>query len=225
MGGSFRLMTANLLNGKADPGHVAEILDRHRPDLCVIQEMGHDIVPVIADRYPHHDLKPASNHEGRGVASRLDAELGSAPLPWRWVAWARVTIEGRPVVVATTHIRNPIAFPWWTSVRLRGEQLDGLFAWADARNTGDAIILAGDMNASPAWPLYRRLSGRWTDLLLELAKSSGTKPSPTWGWRPGWPRLLRIDHVFGKGARAVTTSVEPVRGSDHAALLVDVELL
>jgi endonuclease/exonuclease/phosphatase (EEP) superfamily protein YafD len=36
--------------------------------------------------------------------------------------------------------------------------------------------------------------------------------------------MLRIDHVFGSGARVVRTVVEPVRGSDHAALVVDLEL-
>jgi endonuclease/exonuclease/phosphatase (EEP) superfamily protein YafD len=36
--------------------------------------------------------------------------------------------------------------------------------------------------------------------------------------------VLRIDHVFGSGVTPFATSVELVRGSDHAAVVVDLEL-
>jgi endonuclease/exonuclease/phosphatase (EEP) superfamily protein YafD len=36
--------------------------------------------------------------------------------------------------------------------------------------------------------------------------------------------MLRIDHVLGRGIWAKSTTVEPVRGSDHAAVVVDLEL-
>jgi endonuclease/exonuclease/phosphatase family metal-dependent hydrolase len=221
--GGFRLMTANLLNGRADPAHVAEILDRLEPTIVVIQEMGPDIAEVIADRYPHHDLAPALDHEGRGVASRLPAEFGSRRLSWRALVSARFDIDGEPVVVAGIHMRNPVVFPWWRSVRLRGEQIDAVFSWADSEVGGARFVLAGDMNASPAWPAYRRVAGRWSDLVLDRAEAEGGRPAPTWGWRPGWPRLLRIDHVFGQGVAVGLVRIEPVRGSDHAAVVVDVE--
>lgn len=48
MVGRFRLMTANLLNGMADAGHLTEVLDRVRPDVIVTQEMGPDLAEVIA---------------------------------------------------------------------------------------------------------------------------------------------------------------------------------
>jgi len=35
--------------------------------------------------------------------------------------------------------------------------------------------------------------------------------------------MLRIDHVFGTGVLGVGTAVERVDGSDHAALLIDLE--
>jgi endonuclease/exonuclease/phosphatase (EEP) superfamily protein YafD len=33
--------------------------------------------------------------------------------------------------------------------------------------------------------------------------------------------MLRIDHVFGSGVRAVGSKVIPLRGTDHAAVVVD----
>ena len=84
--------------------------------------------------------------------------------------------------------------------------------------------MAGDMNATPRWPLYRRLNQRWDDLVLMAGDGSANKPAQTWGWRPGWPRLLRIDHVFGSGVEPVGTTVERLEGSDHVALVVDLQV-
>ena len=94
-----------------------------------------------------------------------------------------------------------MAFPWWTSVKYRGTQLDSLFEWAEVNlDPSLPFVLAGDMNASPAWPVYRSLAERWDDLVARWAEQSGNRLMPTWAWRPGWPRMLRIDHVFGRGS-------------------------
>lgn len=224
MGRPFRLITANLLNGRADAWHFAGILDRIEPDLVVTQELGPDAAEVIAARYPHHDLRPGLDHRGRGIASRFDAEFGSLDLGWRSGSWAKVQIGDRKLVLATVHLLNPVDFPWWVTARRRGEQLDALFAWVDDTIGDEPFVVAGDMNASPAWPVYRRVAGRWEDLVVAGARASGTKTASTWGWRPGWPRMLRIDHVFGIGVKALSTAVEPQRGSDHAVVVVDLEI-
>ena len=217
----IRLMTVNLLNGRADPEHLARLLERLQPDVIVGQELGPDAAEVIADHFPHHDLHPALDHRGMGIAGVLATTFGPLPLPLRSGRWARVGVGDEVLVVATVHLINPIDFPWWRSVRGRTDQLDSLDAWVDD-NVGEAsFVLAGDLNASPRWPAYRRLAERWEDLAVQAAQSAGTRPELTWGWRPGWPRMLRIDHAFGSGVRGVGTTVEPVRGSDHAALVVD----
>jgi endonuclease/exonuclease/phosphatase (EEP) superfamily protein YafD len=36
--------------------------------------------------------------------------------------------------------------------------------------------------------------------------------------------LLRIDHAFVVGTRPIATSVVPVRGTDHRALIIDIEV-
>ena len=218
----IRLMTANLLAGRADVGHLAGILDRLEPDILVTQELGHEAAEMIGVRFPYHDLRPSDDAGGRGIACKPAADFGEIPLPWRPGLWAQAKDESRRFLVANIHMRNPIVFPWWRSVRIRGQQLEALFAWADeSADGGLPFVLAGDMNASPAWPVYKELAGRWGDLVADHAEDSGEETNPTWAWRPRWPRLLRIDHVFGAGAKAVSTEVEPVRGSDHAAVVVD----
>jgi endonuclease/exonuclease/phosphatase family metal-dependent hydrolase len=214
-------MTGNVLKEGADPGYLGDLLDRLDPDLVFLQEMTDGSAGVLADRFEHHFLFPSEEYEGRGVASKLEAEGGSIDLPWRPGTWVRVAVEGKTLVGAGAHMSNPIQFPSWRSIRERRDQADALLAWADAQES-DALIVAGDMNASPRWPLYRRLADHWQDLAVQAAEASGDEPERTWGWRPGWPRMLRIDHIFGSGVTAVATHVEPMHGSDHHALIVDV---
>jgi endonuclease/exonuclease/phosphatase family metal-dependent hydrolase len=221
MNRSIRLMTANLLVDRAKLAHLRDVLEVVDPDFFITQELGHKAADLIASRFPHHHLRPQLDHKGRGIASRFPARFGEIPLPWRPGVWARVEQGPTEWLVGNIHLRNPIVFPWWTSARIRGRQLDALFAWADGEGAGRPLVLAGDMNASPAWPVYRRLAGRWVDLVARSAENAGETPAPTWAWRPGLPRLLRIDHEFGEGARAVASQVIPLRGTDHAAVVVD----
>ncbi len=223
MNPSIRVMTANLLVDRANLTYLSNVLQVVDPDVLVIQELGHKAADLISSRFPYHDLRPQLDSKGRGIAVRLEARFGEIPLPWRPGMWARIGEGSQQWLLANVHIRNPIAFPWWRSARLREGQVDALFTWADNETEGQPFVLAGDMNASPLWPVYRRLSGRWDDLST-VPDGGQVRPEPTWAWRPGWPRLLRIDHVFGAGARGVSSQVIPLRGSDHAAVVVDLVL-
>lgn len=214
-------MTANVLEDGVDLADLGDLIDRVDPHLVFLQEMTEGAAEVLADRFEHHFLFPSEEYEGRGVASKLEADCGSISLPWRPGTWARLLVEGKSLVGAGVHMSNPIQFPQWRSIRERRDQVEALLAWADEQDA-DAMIVAGDMNASPIWPVYRQLADRWADLAVEGAEGGGEEPEPTWGWRPGWPRMLRIDHVFGTGVSAVASQVAPIRGSDHHALIVDV---
>ncbi len=145
-------------------------------------------------------------------------------MPIREATWAFVALGSQLIRVVGMHLVNPVEFPQWRSVRRRGQQLEALFSWTDSTDADVPLIVAGDMNASPRWPAYRMMSDRWNDLVVEAVGGAGQGPEPTWGWRPGWPRMLRIDHVFGVGVRAASVRVEPIAGSDHHAVIVDAEV-
>lgn len=213
-------MTANVLEDAVDTAHLGDLIDRVDPDLVFLQEMTDGAAGVLANRFEHRFLFPSEEFEGRGVASKREAECGSIDLPWRPGTRARLRVDGKTLVAAGVHMSNPIHFPPWRSVQERRDQLGALLAWADRQDV-DAVVVAGDMNASPAWPMYRRLADRFDDLAAGAAEG---EPEPTWGWRSGWPRMLRIDHIFGSGVEAIATQVEPIRGSDHHALIVDIEI-
>lgn len=220
MPGSFRLTTVNLLHERSDAADFARVLDDLDPDVVVAQELGPHCAEVLSAKYPHHRLRPTLGFLGRGVASRFEGDFGEIDMSMRPGTWARLAIGDRGILVGGVHLYNPINFPWWQSVRERGRQLDGLFEWLDEA-AGTPVVVAGDFNASPAWPAYKRVAERLTDLVAELAERRERTAEPTWGWRPGWPRMLRIDHVFGHGVEAEEVRIDTVEGTDHAAVTVD----
>ena len=217
-------MTANLLHDRGDPDAFAQLLARTEPDLLVTQELSRQCADVIADSFPNHHLRPASGFGGRGMASRFPASFGDIDMPVRPGTWAMAAVDGRLLRLVGMHLVNPIQFPWWRSVRARSRQLEALFDWADGADDDFALVVAGDMNASPRWPAYRRMAHRWPDLVSRRADERGVTPERTWAWRPGWPRLLRIDHVFGQGVAVHETKVAAIEGSDHHAVIVDMEI-
>lgn len=222
MSARIRLVTANLLHERCHLDSLAELLDRHQPDVVAAQELGFEAARLLEARYPRHLLAPAGDFTGRGIATRFEGDFGEIEMPRRPGMWADLIVGEATVRVANVHLVNPIDFPWWSSVRTRGRQLQALFSWLDAAAL--PAVVAGDFNASPAWPAYRRVADRLVDVIDVHATGRGGRPEPTWGWRPGWPRMLRIDHVFATpGVSATEVTVEPVKGSDHWALVTTLE--
>jgi endonuclease/exonuclease/phosphatase family metal-dependent hydrolase len=215
-------MSVNLLHERSDVDRFAQVLDELAPDVVVAQELAPAPADVLAERYPNHRLRPATDYSGRGIATRLDATFDDIPMPGRVGISASVAVGSRTVRVAGVHFLNPVKFPWWPMIAGRRRQLDALLRWADA-GLGPTVV-AGDFNASPSWPLYKRLAERFADLVAEHKTSQGERPERTWSWRPGWPRMLRIDHVFGVGVSVFDSLVVPISGSDHRAVIVDVAL-
>lgn len=213
-------MTSNLLHQRLNTSHFAEVIEQYDPDVIVTQELGPQPADVLAAAYPNVRLRPALDFTGRGIATRLDVEFGDIAMEGRDGTSAIIRVDGRSVRLAGIHLVNPIHYPWWAAARSRRRQLDGLFAWID-RGAGP-VVVAGDFNATPAWPAYKRMSQRLTDLIVD----TDPKPERTWAWRPGWPRLLRIDHVFGsEQVSATEVSVVRVEGTDHAAVIADLEVI
>ena len=219
----FRLMTVNLLHERGGVVAFEGLLDRHRPDVVVAQELAPGSAEVLAARYPSHMLLPATDYTGRGIATRFASRFGEIGMPRRPGMFAVLDLDGREVRLANIHLVNPISFPWWASVRARTHQLEAVFGWIDGGR--GSVVAAGDLNASPVWPAYKRLAARLTDVVAAHADRRGVDPDRTWAWRPGWPRMLRIDHVFATpDIKATEVIVDQLQGSDHWALVADLEV-
>lgn len=219
MGHTVRLMTSNLLRGRADADGLRRVIEEFHPDVVVTQELGYEYVDLLQTLYRHHYLHPDDDFIGRGIATNFEVTFGDITMPVRLGTSAVLQVKDEIWNVAGVHLLNPIQFPWWASVRGRTAQLAAIDDWSSG--VEEPVLVVGDFNASPRWPAYKHMAARWADLVAEYHQERGAKPDRTWGWRPGWPRMLRIDHVFGAGVMATRVNVVPIHGTDHHAVLVD----
>ena len=222
----IRLLTANLLNGRADPAALARLLREREIDVAALQELGDEQAAAVAEVLPFGKLEPADDYNGMGIALRRPAEVRRLPLRFRD---ARVTelspaewpSLAAPLEVMNLHIQPPHSLPPWASLLRRRDQLRAVAAYL-AAVPRDHRVVAGDLNATPRWPVYRQLAALVPDAVERHAREQGHRPPLTWGPWPGAPRLLRIDHVLAHGVRVVHCETVAIRGSDHHGVLVEV---
>ena len=222
----LRLISANLRHGCADPGAFAELVRREGAAVVAVQELGPRLAEVLAALLPHGKLEPTPDGMGMGVALRRPAAVERLALPHRDARVARLEPEDWPelrerVEILNVHISAPhtrVPGSW----RDRRGQVAGLEANRGAAAGPRALL--GDMNATPLWPAYRRLTGLLDDAAALHAAREGRAPARTWGPTPGAPRLLRIDHVLVDALDVRGFRVLPLPGSDHSAVVVDLAL-
>jgi endonuclease/exonuclease/phosphatase family metal-dependent hydrolase len=218
----LRVLSANLANGRADPGAFADLVESLSPDVVAVQELHPVQAEALARVMPFGKLEPAVDHRGMGIALREPGSVRSLPLPYRGAFVAELPDPGgvEPVEVVNVHLAAPHVRPIPVRLRDRRGQLRDLLAYLDAAPRRFRV-LTGDLNATPLWPAYRRLRTRFDDAAVEAARRLGRRPPRTWGPWPGSVRLLRIDHVLVRGLVAHDSCVLPIRGSDHSVLVAD----
>jgi endonuclease/exonuclease/phosphatase family metal-dependent hydrolase len=162
---------------------------------------------------------------GDAILSRLPmrlvrSELLPGVMPTRQVEprgaiWVEVAVGEHAVQVINTHLG--------LDEQERLEQVQALLGpdWLGHSECREPAILCGDLNLRPRSRAYRLLAERLRDVQREVRRPAATFPSR-------WP-LVRIDHIFVKGAVQVRT-VETLynrlaqRASDHLPLIAELAL-
>ena len=221
----LRILSANLANGGADADAFADLVEAVEPDVVLVQELAPTQAQALARVLPFGKLEPSWDHQGMGIALRAPGSVRALRLPYRsaFVAELAGPEDDEPVEVLNVHLAAPHVHPVTQRIRDRRGQLREITAHLDA-TPRRWRVLAGDLNATPLWPAYRRLTARFDDAALEAARRIGRRPGRTWGPWAGSVRLFRIDHVLVQGFAATETRVLPIRGSDHSALVADLAL-
>ncbi len=230
-GRELRVLTANLLIGRAEAEPVVDLIRRTRADVFFVQELGSGTMARlsragIGELLPHVTTDLAAR-EPRGnaiyaryqMAPRTDQAQTSSIQPV-----VGLMLPGGPITVACVHLHSPRR-PW---------QKDGISAWRDdlaavaatrrPTGTGDApAILAGDFNATLDHAGFRRLLRCG---LADAAREAGVGLVPTWGPLPGGAgALLTLDHVLVDARCAVRgVFVHKLPGTDHRAVFARIEL-
>jgi endonuclease/exonuclease/phosphatase family metal-dependent hydrolase len=198
-------------------------------DVVACQELTSPQAEALARVLPHGGLEPDDRgYRGTGIALRHPARFGRLPLCYRDASVAHLDPADWPELAAplellNVHLSSPTHPPFWRQPGRRWRQVRGLLLYLDG--AADAPrALVGDLNATPLWPAYRRLAARLDDLALAAARARGARPERTWRRWVGGPRLLRIDHCLGRRLVAHRVEVLDVAGSDHCALLAEVDV-
>jgi endonuclease/exonuclease/phosphatase family metal-dependent hydrolase len=210
----LRILTANLWNGRAEPGAIADLIAQTEPDALLVQELAFEQARTIERLMPHGVLLPRNDKLGMGLALRRAAEVSRLPMPRRDALRARIDAAAWPglpfaLEIINVHLSAPTRLSRFALRRAQLLALHGHLA------TGAPRVLAGDLNSLRVMPAYRALRAGLRDAALERRPF----PVPTWSPLPDWPRLLRIDHVLLRGLHAIDVKVLRVRGSDHSAVL------
>lgn len=226
MGSRLRILSANLLNGGADPDALCDLTRSLNVDVAAFQELAPEQAEAICEVLPFGTLHPRRDHHGMGIALRWPAPQDRVTLPLRDAMVARLSPDvwsglSRPLDVVNVHVTAPQVWPPWRTWAQRRAQLRGLLEHLREIPEG-RLALVGDFNATPNWPLYRRLTTCVADAAHLDAKRRGARPRRTWGPWPSGPRLFRIDHAFLRQTDVEAFRVVRLFGSDHSAVVVDV---
>ncbi|HYE00284.1 MAG TPA: endonuclease/exonuclease/phosphatase family protein [Alphaproteobacteria bacterium] len=239
----LRLLTYNIhscigTDRRVSVERVAEVIAACVPDVVALQEVdvgrartgGADQAAEIArllgmESHFHAALRRGDEAYGVALLTALPARrVKAGPLPGlagrpglepRGALWLAVEAGGAELQVITTHFGLHPAEQRAQAAALAGPD------WLGHPDCGGPAVLLGDFNAFPGSRPYRRLAAQIADAQRAPAGRAGaTFPSRL--------PLLRIDHVFARGADVAAGAVmrSPLArlASDHLPLAVDLAL-
>jgi endonuclease/exonuclease/phosphatase (EEP) superfamily protein YafD len=222
----LRVLTVNLLFGRAAGEPLVELVHRTGTDVLFLQELSEDGVAKLKAA-GLSELLPGEmrdirryRYRGSGIYARyplhgglvIGESFASQPA-------ARLDLPAGPSVqLVCVHPHPP--YPPWSrraAPRWRGEL-------AALPPPGDQpVILAGDYNATADHAQFRRLLRLG---YVDAASQIGHGLVPTWGPKAqDRPALLTFDHVLTDPRCAVlATAAHRLAGTDHRALYAELRL-
>jgi endonuclease/exonuclease/phosphatase (EEP) superfamily protein YafD len=222
----LRVLTSNLLAGRAAPDQLVDLVARKNADVLCLQELTADAVDGLKragldDLLPHRVVPPTPPRSAGTAIYARHPLRGGPPAAIVTAARCAATLDlpsGQSVLVACIHPKPPKP-PWRREATARWRsQLAALPPPGDCPQ-----ILAGDFNATLDHAQFRRLLRLG---YVDAASQAGRGLDLTWGPEPDRrPALLAIDHVLAdRRCSILATSAHRVSGSDHRAFYAEVRL-
>jgi endonuclease/exonuclease/phosphatase (EEP) superfamily protein YafD len=226
----LRVITANLLKGRASAEAVVGLARRQGADVLFLQELTEPAVgrlkqAGLTDLLPHEMTDFAGpSARGRGIYARFPLAEGPGLGPAEAAQLtARLELPGgQRADLFCVHVSPPKP-PWAPANAARWRSELAALPGPAGPAADPPRVLAGDFNASVDHAYFRRVLRRGH---VDAAARLGHGLVPTWGPEPrGRPALLTIDHVLvDPGCAVQAVSVHPLPGSDHRAVYAEFRL-
>ncbi|NCC33133.1 MAG: hypothetical protein EOM24_14130 [Chloroflexia bacterium] len=237
-GAQVRIMTWNLFYGRVSAEQLQVQLEAYQPDILLVQEMlgeGFVVTEWLTTQYPYHFIGSYTTAPGMAIFSRYPILEASVPqfAADHWdmprIIWAHLDLDGYRLNVINAHPIPPRTFePSCSVLRCynqgpRDAQIVDLRRFVDQirAQTGDPLILGGDMNVTEREEAYFDLAHGLVDVHRAVGRGFGAS------WRPGTLQvpfgLLRIDYFLTTPeARALSLTTDcRWYDSDHCVLVGD----
>lgn len=217
-GPSLRMFHMNVLQPNTAFDQAIDRALSSNADVISVQEVGPEwacaLREGLSEDYPFVHLEERTNCYGIALFSKLPfiavrtITVSGAPF-----IEALVEFDGEPVRLLAVHATSPISYGHF---RRRNEQLQRLGTYLSKNDT--ATIVVGDLNTVPWDQAFRRFCSQ--------AGLLSTTPVLQRTWPAVGPlAVIPLDHVLvSNGIRPVALSTVPITGSDHRALIADLNL-
>jgi endonuclease/exonuclease/phosphatase family metal-dependent hydrolase len=218
-GPALRVLTANVLCGRADEEAIVALVRRTGADVLFLQELTDDAVTRLSqagldDLMPQNIIELRDSSLGSGIYSRFPLGEGP-PLAPAYAAQPTAVLKlpsGEAVELGCVHPRAP----WPGGVPRWRQELAVLPPPGELPR-----VLAGDFNATLDHAPFRSVLRRG---YADAALQAGEALTPTWG-PLGRPAVITIDHVLvDRRCAVLASSVHAIPGTDHRAVYAEVRL-
>lgn len=215
---SMTVLSFNAKLSGADPAALAELIRTTESDVVVLLEADEALIEAVLASGGLGTVLPHRTREVSEGAANGSVILSSYPLSQEEnipgsefdQVSAVATIAGvGDVRLAAVHPPPPVWQPHGWRIGI-----DSIATWVQ-QTPDDRLIIAGDLNASFAHPVLRRMASG----LRVGAEAAGPLPRPTWPEEKPIPAFTAIDHIFAIGATPAGWSSSHVEGSDHRAVV------
>jgi endonuclease/exonuclease/phosphatase (EEP) superfamily protein YafD len=218
----LRVLTVNVLCGRADAATVVALVRQTGADVLFLQELTDDAVTRLDqagldDLMPQQIIELRGSSLGSGIYSRFPLNEGRplAPAPAAQPTAVLKLPGGEAVELGCVHPRAPFPSSPRTIARWR-QELGVLPPPAELPR-----VLAGDFNATLD---HAALRGVLRLGYADAAREVGNALTPSWG-PMGKPAVITIDHVLvDRRCAVLASSVHAVPGTDHRAVCAEIRL-
>lgn len=219
-GASLTVLSFNAKFAGADPAQLAGLVRSSATDIVVLLETDEALIDALLQEQHLAPHLPYRTRDVTGGAVNGSVILSSFPLRdeedipgsvFDQVSAVAALPGGENVRVAAVHPPPPVWQPedWHDAIA-------SLTSWV--RRTPDTgLIVAGDLNASFAHPVFRELA----EPFRSAAEAAGPIPWPTWPQEKPVPAFTAIDHVLARNATPTGWDSAHIEGSDHRAVIAD----